>query len=81
MVRRLIILPLLIFAAITMFSLPASAARNTCSVHMPSCGNHYGRDKPKGGGSPGPIAGVGLPFLIGGVVVYRRRRKSQNNPK
>lgn len=30
-------------------------------------------------GVPAPIAGVGLPFLIMGVVAYRRRRKSDSD--
>lgn len=58
-------------------SAPASAAGN--------CGAGKGRGndtKPAAGcppnkhGVPGPIAGVGLPFLIVGVAAYRRRRKS-----
>lgn len=57
-------------------SVPASAG---------NCGNGNGNGNGGGGnprgcppnkhGVPGPIAGVGLPFLIVGMVAYRRRRK------
>jgi hypothetical protein len=36
-------------------------------------------NKHNGAGVPGPIAGVGLPFLIVGVAAYRRRRKSNSD--
>ena len=29
-------------------------------------------------GTPGPIAGVGIPFLIAGIVAYRRKRKTHS---
>ena len=36
-------------------------------------------NKHNGAGVPGPIAGVGLPFLIVGMVAYRRRRKTESD--
>lgn len=58
-------------------------------VSAGNCGAGKGRGndigKPSAGcppnkhGVPGPIAGVGLPFLIVGVAAYRRRRKSNSD--
>ena len=46
-------------------------------------GNHYGwyKEGHKYSGTPGPIAGAGLPFLAIGYGVYcfvKRRRKNTN---
>lgn len=72
-------LPSLLFvfvAAFVMFSMPAEAGKPSCaSKPRPTCGDEFGGNGGRNGaGSPGPIAGVGLPFLIGGVVAYKRRK-------
>lgn len=73
----LIALVVVIFFAV---SAPVSAKGN--------CGAGKGRgndSQPAAGcppnkhGVPGPIAGVGLPFLVAGMVAYRRRRKTESD--
>ena len=65
----------LAFLTFLMIGTPASAA--PCGK-----GGGNGSDKnsracpPNKHGVPGPIAGVGLPFLIVGMIAYRRRRKT-----
>jgi len=68
----------LVVAIFLMASAPVFAARGNCGA-----GAGRGNDtKPAAGcppnkhGVPGPIAGAGLPFLIAGVIAYRRRRKT-----
>lgn len=81
MVAKLSALLTLILVILLTVSTPASAGN--CGA-----GKGQGRDKdsvrpancpPNKHGVPGPIAGVGLPFLIAGMVAYRRRRKSESD--
>ena len=62
----------------------AESAVNNCgagkgqgNAAKPSAG--CPNNKHNGAGVPGPIAGVGLPFLIAGMVAYRRRRKTESD--
>ena len=80
MVAKLSAIVALVFVIFLTVSAPASAG---------NCGAGKGRGndigKPTAGcppnkhGVPGPIAGVGLPFLIAGMVAYRRRRKTDSD--
>ena len=80
MVAKLSALLALVLVIFLTVSAPALSAGN--------CGAGKGRGndtKPSAGcppnkhGVPGPIAGVGLPFLIAGMVAYRRRRKTDSD--
>lgn len=72
MVRRL-------FAVALLFTtLAVSLGTPALSQSQNGCDNSQGQPQGCGNGVPGPLAGVGIPFLIGGYVVYRRRRKSQS---
>lgn len=72
MISRFLAASFLAIALLFSFGLPTMASN--CGQ-----GNDGGNGQAEcnGNGVPGPIAGVGIPFLIGGYVVYRRRRKSQ----
>lgn len=62
-------------ASAFIFVTPAMANCNAGGTGQTGNGNPC-NDNSAGGGVPGPIAGVGLPFLILGGIAYRRRRKS-----
>ena len=80
MVAKFSALLALILVVLLTVSTPASAGN--CGAGKGN-GNGGGQS-PKGcppnkHGVPGPIAGVGLPFLIAGMVAYRRRRKTESD--
>ena len=81
MVAKLSALLALVFVIFLTVSAPASAGKN-CGAGKGDGnggGNSPGGCPPNKHGVPGPIAGVGLPFLIAGMVAYRRRRKTDSD--
>ena len=76
------------FSALLALTLVVLLTVSTAESAANNCGKGNGRgnaSKPVAGcppnkhGVPGPIAGVGLPFLIAGMVAYRRRRKTESD--
>ena len=79
------------FSALLALTLVVLLTVSTAESAANNCGKGNGRgnalkpvagcppNSPGGAGVPGPIAGVGLPFLIAGMVAYRRRRKTESD--
>lgn len=82
MVAKLSAIISLVFVIFLTVSAPATAGncgagKGQGNDSKPSAG--CPPNKHNGAGVPGPIAGVGLPFLIVGMVAYRRRRKTETD--
>ena len=80
MVAKLSAIIALVFVIFLTVSAPASASPcGSGKNNGVGSGKNDRECPPNKHGVPGPIAGVGLPFLIAGMVAYRRRRKTESD--